>query len=91
MAPTSIVTPFEPLLPTDAQIVPHIVTPNIDAPIQYPWDLYLGPTHPLAPIDIATVWNTPASLTVPSVDTSATQTLNEGIEVKVPQSESNYD
>ena len=90
-APASTFTPLEPLLPTDAEIVPHFVVPNIDAPIQHFWDLDLGPMHPLAPVDIATDWNTPTGLAFPSVGTLATKASYEGREVKVPQSESNYD
>lgn len=67
------------------KLPPRFVMLNIHEPIQYPWDPDLGPAH------IVTDWNTPAGLAFRSVDTLAAQPLNEGREVKVPQSESNYD
>ena len=86
--PPSTFTPFKPLLPTDADIVPHFVRPNIDAPIQY---LDLGHMHHLGPVDTAADWNTHAGVACLSLDTLATQAFNGGREVKVPQSELNYD
>ena len=91
MAPISTVTPFEPLLPSTATLPPRFVMQNTHKPLQYHWYLDLGPANPLAPIDIAAEWNTPAGLAFPSVDTPTTQAFNEGREVTVPQSESNYD
>ena len=67
------------------------MAPKIDIYIQYLWDQYLGPLHPLAPIDVAAERNTTPGLVFPSMVTLVTQTINEGTEVKVRQSESNYD
>ena len=68
----------------DAQGSPHCTMPTIDAPIQDLRDFDMGPLHPLAPIDMATEWNTPSGLVFPSVDRLATRTSSEGREVKVP-------
>ena len=66
----------------DTQKASHRITPEIDAPIQYLWDLDPGPLDPLAPIDIAGDWTATSDLGFLSVDPLATQTFEEGGEVK---------
>jgi hypothetical protein len=81
IAPTSSVAGYEPLPPTLPQGVPQV-----DPPTQYPWVLDLGLLDPLV-IDIdADVSSTSGRhLESLSMDTLATQILNEGREVIVPQ------
>ena len=81
-APAPTVTAFKSLLPTNAQGAPHCMMPDIDAPVEDLCDFDMGPLHPLAPIGMATDWETPSVF--PSVDHLATRTSNEGREVKVP-------
>jgi hypothetical protein len=81
IASTSSVAGYEPLPPTCAQGVP-----KVDPPTQYPWVMDLGLLDPLG-IDIAAdVSSTLGRHLDPlSMDTLATQILNEGREVIVPQ------
>ena len=63
----------------DAPKASHSMMPEIDAPIQYLWDLDPRPLDPLAP---AADWTATSDLGFLSVDPSATQTFNDGGEVK---------
>ena len=91
-APPPTIARFQPLPATDAQIASHCMTPKIDSYIGYCWDLDQSPQYPLAPIDVGTDWSATSSLVFPSTsaDTLAMQGFNEGGEVNVPQSGSNY-